>query len=132
MAITEVFTYATINGTPEVVWLILALASVALFICAFSIRMRDESGDVSPTRIIFSIFGVVVCSVSAYASLVIDVTTGQQTHALYQGYLMVIIFVILGGILFANFIYSIIAPEITTPDKKDYSAPIDAKTKAEK
>ncbi len=120
MAVSETFTYATINSTPELVWMIMALVAVAFFIIAFSHKLRDEDGSISTVRVAFSLFGSVICAIVAYLSLVIDVNTGSQTHALYQSPVIAIIFVIFSIILFANFVYSIIAPEMIKPSKDDY------------
>lgn len=120
MAVAETFTYSTINSTPELVWMIMALVAVAFFIIAFSHKLRDEDGSISTVRVAFSLFGSVICGIVAYLSLVIDVNTGSQTHALYQSPVIAIIFVIFSIILFANFVYSIIAPEMIKPSKDDY------------
>jgi uncharacterized protein YacL len=108
------------NSTPELVWMLMALAAVAFFILAFSHKLRDQDGSISTVRVAFSLFGSVICGIVAYLSLVIDVNTGSQTHALYQSPVIAIIFVIFSITLFANFIYSIIAPETLKPSKDDY------------
>lgn len=120
MAVAETFTYSTMNSTPEFVWMIMALVAVAFFILAFSHKLRDEDGSISTVRVAFSLFGSVICGIVAYLSLVIDVNTGSQTHALYQSPVVAIIFVIFSITLFANFVYSIIAPEMIKPSKDDY------------
>ena len=122
MPVSETFTYATSSGTPEIVWMVLALAAVAFFIIAFVHKLRDENGDVSTTRVAFSLFGSVICGIVAYHSLIIDVNTGSQTHALYQTPVIAILFAILSIILFANFIYSITAPDMMKPDRRDYKS----------
>ena len=131
MAVAETFTYATMNGTPELIWVLVALTAVAFFIIAFSHKLRDEDGSISTVRVAFSLFGSVFCGVVAYLSLVIDVNTGSQTHALYQSPVIAIVFVILGVILFVNFVYSIIAPEMIRPSKDDYRSPINSEVRAE-
>lgn len=98
----------------------MALTAVAFFILAFSHKLRDEDGSISTVRVAFSLFGSVICGIVAYLSLVIDVNTGSQTHALYQSPVIAIIFVIFSITLFANFVYSIIAPEMIKPSKDDY------------
>jgi small-conductance mechanosensitive channel len=130
-AVVETFQYNTQGATPEIVWVIVALIAFAFFILAFSRKLRDEDGSVSTTRVMLSLFGGIICAISAYLSLVIDVNTGFQTHALFQGAVIAILFVCMSIILFANFVYSIIAPEIIEPDKNDYKSPIDGKTRAE-
>jgi hypothetical protein len=129
--IAETFTYSTSSGTPEIVWVVLALAAATFFIIAFAHKLRDETGDVSTTRVAFSLFGSVFCGLTAYFSLVIDVNTGAQTHALYQTPVVAILFAILSVILFANFIYSIMAPDIIKPERNDYKSPVDGHVRAE-
>jgi len=120
LAVAETFTYSTTNSTPEAVWMLMALIAVSFFIIAFSHKLRDEDGSISTVRVAFSLFGSVICGIVAYLSLVIDVNTGSQTHALYQSPVVAIVFVIFSIILFANFVYSIIAPEMIKPSKDDY------------
>lgn len=120
MAVAETFTYSTMNSTPELVWMLMALVAVVFFIIAFSHKLRDEDGSISTTRVAFSLFGSVICGIVAYLSLIIDVNTGSQTHALYQSPVIAIIFAIFSITLFANFVYSILAPETLNPSKDDY------------
>ena len=130
-AVAETFTYSSFNGTPELVWVILALAAVSFFIIAFAHKLREENGEISTTRVAFSLFGSVFCGIVAYFSQVIDVNTGSQTHALYQTTPIAILFAILSVILFANFVYSIMAPDMLQPDKRDYKSPVDGHVRAE-
>jgi hypothetical protein len=130
-AVAETFQYNTQGATPELVWIIIALVAFAFFILAFSHRMRDEDGSISTTRVMLSLFGGIVCAITAYLSLVVDVNTGLQTHALFQGAILGILFACMSVILFANFVYSIMAPEMIQPDKRDYKSPVDGQTRAE-
>lgn len=131
-AITPTFQYSTMSATPEFILLVLGVAAFAFLILAFIHNLRDDNGDVSPTRIIFSLIGVLICAFAAFMSLVVDVNTGYQTHVLYQPVLITILFVIMSILLFANFIYSMVAPEITTPHEEDYKRDLDSKSSAEK
>ena len=130
-AVVESFQYSTQGATPEMVFLVFAIVGFVFFILSFAHKLRDEDGSVSPTRIVFSLIGGIICAFVAWLGLVVDVNTGLQTHALYTNAMISILFVILGGILFANFVYSIVIPEFIEPSKDDYKAPIDAGTKAE-
>jgi hypothetical protein len=74
--------------------------------------------------VMLSLFGSVISCIAAYLSLVVDVNTGFQTHVLFQGAVIAILFVCMSIILFANFVYSRMAPEMIQPDKDDYKSPI--------
>lgn len=114
-----IYTYATSGATPAYMWVIIALAAIAIMICAFSQRMRQENGSLNTERIVFSLVGGVINVFVAYLSLVVDVPTGSSTHTLYNGGGAPVIFVIFALLCFVNFAYSILAPEILESDKKE-------------
>ena len=130
-AIPETFQYSTQGATPEFVLVVLAIASFIFVAIAFAHKLRSDDGSISTERVAFSLIGSILCFVTAYSSLVIDVLTGFQTHILHQPVILSILFVLLGIILFANFIYSLVAPEIIAPNTKQYSLGFDSKVRAE-
>jgi len=124
-----IYTYATSGATPVYMWIVFAFAAVALVVCAFSQKMRQDNGSINTERIVFSLFGGVLNIFVAYISLTIDVPTGAATHTLYNGGGVPAIFVVLGLLCFINFAYSIMAPEMLESDKKEIAQKEDAKEK---
>ena len=130
-AISETFQYSTQGATPELVLIVLSIASFVFIAIAFAHKLRDDDGSISTERVVFSLIGSILCFITAYSSLVVDVLTGFQTHILHQPTVLSILFVLLGMILFVNFIYSIVAPEMVAPNTKQYSLGFDSKVRAE-
>lgn len=131
-AIPETFQYSNQGATPELILVVLAIASFIFVAIAFAHKLRDDDGSISTERVAFSLIGSILCFLTAYSSLVVDVLTGFQTHILHQPVILSILFVIIGIILFANFIYSILAPEAISPNKKQYNVGIDSKVRSER
>jgi hypothetical protein len=130
-AIPETFQYSQQSATPELILVVIALAALAFVAIAFAHKLRDDDGGVSTERVSFSLIGSILCFITAWFGLVVDVQTGFQTHALYQLSILSIFFVLLGIIMFTNFIYCLVAPEIIKPDVKQYKMNVDSKVKAE-
>jgi hypothetical protein len=117
----ESYAYSPSKATPLSGWIVVVLTALALFACAFLFRLRNEDGEISKERIIFSIVASVVCGIAAYLSLeVIIPSGGLATSVVYQLPVISILFVILSIIAFANFIYCIMQKDMVQPEKKDY------------
>lgn len=117
----ESYAYSPSGATPLSQWIVVALTAIALFVCAFYFRLRNEDGEISKERIIFSIVSSVACGIAAYLSLEIIVPSGGvATSVVYQIPVISILFVILSILAFANFIYCIMQKDMVQPDKKDY------------
>jgi hypothetical protein len=130
-AIPETFLYSTSSSTPEWILVVIAIAAISFVAIAFAHKLRDDDGSVSTERVAFSLIGSILCFITAWFGLVVDVQTGFQTHALYQLSILSIFFVLLGIIMFANFIYCLVAPELIQPDIKQYAMNVDSRVKAE-
>ena len=118
----ESYAYSPSGATPLSEWIVVALTAIALFVCAFYFKLRNEYGEISKERIVFSIVSTVVGGIAAYLSLEIIIPSGgMATSVVYQETVIAILFVMTSIISFANFIYSIIQPEIIKPKKKDYN-----------
>lgn len=113
---TDYYSYTTVGATPELVWMVLAVASIALFICAFSKSLRYETGETNSERTLFSMFGGVFNLIVAYLSLTIDMPAGAGLHTIYQGGAIVWVFIIIGLICFVNVVYTIMQPEVIKPE----------------
>ncbi len=117
----ESYAYSPSGATPLTQWIVVALTAIALFVCAFYFKMRNEDGEISKERIIFSIVSTVVCGIAAYLSLEIIIPSGGlATSVVYQQPVIAILFVMASIISFANFIYCITQKDMLKPDKKDY------------
>lgn len=118
---SESYAYSPSNATPLSEWIVVAITAISLFILAFYFRLRNEDGEISKERIIFSIVSSVVCGISAYLSLAIIIPSGGlATSVVYQMPVIAILFVILSIIALANFIYCIMQKDMVQPEKKDY------------
>jgi hypothetical protein len=117
----ESYVYSPTNATPLGEWIVIIIAAFSLLICSFYFKLRDETGDISTERVIFSISSAVVCAFAAWLSLEVAIPSGTATIVVYQLYIVSIIMVIASIISFANFIYSIIQGETIKPHKRDYS-----------
>lgn len=113
---TDTYTFSTMGATPELVWIVLAIASIALFICAFSRSLRYDTGETNTERTMFSMFGGVFNLIVAYLSLTIDVPAGAGAHTIYQGGAIVWVFIVIGLICFVNLVYTIMQPEVIKPE----------------
>lgn len=117
----ESYAYSPSSATPLSQWVVIALTAIGLFVCAFYFKMRNEDGEISKERIIFSIVSSVVCGIAAYLSLEIIIPSGgTATSVVYQMPVISILFIILSILAFANFIYCIMQKDMVQPDKKDY------------
>lgn len=118
----ESYAYSPSKATPLTEWIVVALTALVLFICAFYLRLRNEDGEISKERIVFSIVSSVVCGLAAYLSLEIIIpSNGLATSVVYQLPVIAILFTILSVLAFANFIYCIMQKDMVQPDKKDYN-----------
>lgn len=126
----ESYAYSPSNATPLSEWVVIALISIGLFICAFYLRLRNEDGEISKERIVFSIVSSVVCGLAAYLSLEIIIPSGGlATSVVYQLPVIAILFTILSILAFANFIYCIMQKDMVQPDKKDYNNKMEGERK---
>lgn len=117
----ESYVYSPSGATPLTQWIVVALTSIALFVCAFYLRLRNEDGEISKERIVFSIVSTVVCGIAAYLSLEIIIPSGGlATSVVYQQPVIAILFTMASIISFANFIYCITQKDMLKPEKKDY------------
>lgn len=117
----ESYDYDSTGSTPLSEWIIIVIGSIAFLICEFWFKIRDENGDVSTQRIVFSLVACLTTAFAAWLSMEIIIPSGVATNVIYQEPIISILFVVASIISFANFIYSITLPEITKPDKKDYN-----------
>lgn len=119
--VNESYAYSPSRATPLSEWVVVALTAIALFICAFYLRLRNEDGEISKERIIFSIVSSVVCGLAAYLSLEIIIPSGGlATSVVYQLPIIAILFAMASILAFANFIYCTMQKDMVKPDKKDY------------
>lgn len=117
----ESYAYSPSGATPLTQWIVVALTAIALFVCAFYLRLRNEDGEISKERIVFSIVSTVVCGIAAYLSLEIIIPSGGlATSVVYQEPVIAILFIMASIISFANFIYCITQKDMLKPEKKDY------------
>ena len=117
----ESYAYSPSGATPLTQWIVVALTAIALFVCAFYFKMRNEDGEISKERIVFSIVSTVVCGIAAYLSLEIIIPSGGlATSVVYQEPVIAILFIMASIISFANFIYCITQKDMLKPEKKDY------------
>jgi hypothetical protein len=118
----ESYAYSPSGATPLSEWVVVALISIVLFMLAFYFKLRNEDGEVSKERIIFSLVSTVMCAITAYLSLEIIIPSGGlATSVVYQEPVIAILFVMTSIISFANLIYCLTQPDMLKPDKKDYS-----------
>ena len=118
---SESYAYDPTNSTPISMWILLVIGTIALLICAFKLRNRNEYGEVNDRKIIFSLLSVLACAFTAFCSLEISIPDeGLASSLIYQAWPIAVIFALLGVVSFAYFIYLMVLPEITDPDENDY------------
>ena len=145
IVINQSYTFANGGGTPDIVWVVLALAAFAFLVLAFYYRLRDETGAVNTSRVMYSLLGTVVAGAAAWASLVIDVINGTSTatianftvsisqHTLYEMPGVAVLFVLVGLVCLANLVYTLVQPELLVPERDELRGKSqDAEVKAEK
>jgi hypothetical protein len=118
----ESYVYSPTNATPLGEWIVIIIAAFSLLICSFYFRLRNAMGEISTERIVFSISSTVVCGIAAWLSLEVVIPSGTATLVVYQLYIVTVIMVVASVISLANFVYSIIQPEIIKPERKDYNS----------
>ena len=117
----ENYAYSPSSATPLSAWIVVAITAVALFMLAFYFKLRDENGEISKERIIFSIASTTISGITAYLSLEIIIPSGGlATSVVYQEPVIAVLFTMTSIISFANLIYCVMQPDILKPDNKDY------------
>ena len=116
----ESYAYSPSSATPLSGWIVVAITAISLFVLAFYFKLRDENGEISKERIIFSIVSTAVSGIAAYLSLEIIIPSGTAISVVYQEPVIAILFAITSIISFANLVYCIMQPEVLKPDNKDY------------
>jgi hypothetical protein len=118
----ESYAYSPSGATPLSEWVVVALIAIVLFMLAFYFKLRNEDGEVSKERIIFSLVSIVMSGITAYLSLEIIIPSGNMaTSVVYQEPVIAILFAITSIISFANLVYCITQPDMLKPDNRDYS-----------
>jgi hypothetical protein len=116
----ESYAYSPSSATPLSGWIVVAITAISLFVLAFYFKLRDENGEISKERIIFSIVSTAVSGIAAYLSLEIIIPSGTAISVVYQEPVIAILFAITSIISFANLVYCIMQPEVLKPDNNDY------------
>jgi hypothetical protein len=143
--INTTYTFSPGGATPDLFWIVFAVASFCLLTICLVLPLRLPDRTVNPARIAISALSVIVSGMTAGLSLVVDINSGVgaagalnqsvivNMHTLYQGYAIPVVFVVFGLLAFANLIYCLLQPEMVKPDIGEYGrSDLDAKVRAER
>jgi len=114
-------------------------------VLSFAYKLRSADGKVSSERVAFSLLAGLVSGVAAWLALAISIpssvaemyggTSGLvvvQNYTVYSQIEIVVLFVIFSLFSFANFIYTVMQPELLVAEKDELKGKSqDAKVKAE-
>ena len=135
VVINQTYINSSGNGIPISIWICLLVICAAFTLASFAFKLRNDRGEVSSERIVFSLISIIFWAFTAWLSLSIDVIAGVAAssgsedtsvigyvaiHSIYNIPEISILCVIISLIMFASIIYSIISKDIVIPDKKDY------------
>lgn len=147
LVVNSTFTLNSHPYTPFVLWGAVVAIAVLLFILSFWFPLRDQGGRVSSQRVAFSLLAMLTCGITAWLSLAIsvptsvaeslfDLTNGTQmvvvqSFTVYSQLEIVGLFVIFSLISLANFIYTLMQPEILKSEPDEFKGQNENKVKAE-
>ena len=130
-------------GTNIYIWALIASAAILFTTLAFWAKIRNEDGEVNPTRIAFCILGTLFCAFSSWFSieLVIPAGCGVSTYlnqtvsicqsTIVEGGPLPYLFMISGIFCFVNGVYCNILPDMVKPEAREFDGPVGAKVRAE-
>ena len=130
-------------GTNIFIWALVASAAILFTTFAFWAKIRNEDGEINPTRFGFCILGTIFCGFASYFSIELIMPLGcgvsnylNQTVSICQSTIieggpLPYLFMIAGLFCFANGVYCNIQPEMVKPEMKEFDSPVSAKVRAE-
>lgn len=123
--------------TPDYIWMILAVFTMALAVIAIAWKLREPDGSVTPQKPMFAMLASLVSFYTAWASLAIERVDGQGVaaqvladppnniqyvyavaqHSVVQSASLAIFFTVIGLLMIVVFVHAILQKEMIQPSK---------------
>ena len=130
-------------GTNIYVWVLIVCAAILFTTLCFWAKIRNEDGEVNPTRIAFCILGTIFCAMTSWFSieLVMPMGCGVSTYlnqtvsicqsTIVEGGPLPYLFMVCSIFCFVNGVYCNILSDMVKPEMKEFDGPVAAKVRAE-
>jgi small-conductance mechanosensitive channel len=130
-------------GTNITVWVLIAAAAILFTFAAFWVKMRNEEGEINPTKLAFCLLGTLFCGFASWFSIELVIPLGTSTaiylnqtvsiaqSTIVEGGPLPFLFVVCGIFCFIMGIYINIQPQMVKPEAREFEGPVQAKVRAE-